>query len=64
MRACLTSRYTEPKNPKGTDSWNKRPLTITKSPTVMVPTFDSLLLSNIIKYYIKIYTLCYIHCKH
>lgn len=58
MRACLTSRYTEPKNPKGTDSWNKSPLTITKSPTVMVPTFDSF------KYYIKIYTLCYVYCKH
>ena len=34
---CLISRYTEPRKLRGTDSWNNRPFTITRSPTVMVP---------------------------
>lgn len=31
------SRYTEPRKFNGTDSWNNKPFTITKSPTVIVP---------------------------
>lgn len=37
IRACRTSLYTDPRNPRGTDSWNSKPFTITKSPTVIFP---------------------------
>mmetsp|Transcript_11562 Transcript_11562/g.28076 ORF Transcript_11562/g.28076 Transcript_11562/m.28076 type:complete len:214 (-) Transcript_11562:2406-3047(-) len=34
---CRVSRYTVPRKLSGTDSWNNRPFTITKSPTVSSP---------------------------
>ena len=34
---CLMSRYTDPRKFSGTESWNRRPFTITRSPTVIVP---------------------------
>ena len=42
IRACLISLYTEPRKPKGTESWKSNPLTITRLPTVMVPSIISL----------------------
>ena len=37
MRDCLISLYTVPRKLRGIESWNTRPLIITKSPTVSVP---------------------------
>ena len=37
ISACLFSRYTVPRKLSGSESWNKRPLTMTRSPTDMVP---------------------------
>ena len=37
IRACLISLQTEPRKPSGTDSWNRRPLTMTRPPTLMLP---------------------------
>jgi len=37
IKDCLISRYTEPRNPKGTESWKRRPLTITRFPTLILP---------------------------
>lgn len=34
---CRTSLYTDPRKFRGTDNWKSNPLTITRSPTVMVP---------------------------
>lgn len=34
---CLMSRYKDPRKFNGIDSWNTKPFTITKSPTVIVP---------------------------
>ena len=34
---CLISLYTVPKKLSGRESWNSRPLTNTRSPTVLVP---------------------------
>lgn len=42
IKACLISLYTDPKKPKGTESWKRRPLTMTRFPTVMVPSMISL----------------------
>mmetsp|Transcript_31978 Transcript_31978/g.79085 ORF Transcript_31978/g.79085 Transcript_31978/m.79085 type:complete len:205 (+) Transcript_31978:492-1106(+) len=37
IRDWRVSRYTVPRKLRGTDSWNSRPLTITRSPTVSSP---------------------------
>ena len=37
VRDCRKSRYTDPRKFSGTDNWNNSPFTITKSPTVIVP---------------------------
>ena len=42
IKACLISLYTDPRKPKGTESWKRRPLTMTRFPTVMVPSMISL----------------------
>ena len=36
-RLCFASRYTVPRKFRGSDSWNRRPLTMTMSPTVSAP---------------------------
>lgn len=38
IRACLVSLYTVPRKLRGRESWKSRPFTITRSPTVIVPT--------------------------
>lgn len=37
IRACRVSLYTVPRKLRGRESWKSRPLTITRSPTVIVP---------------------------
>lgn len=37
IRACRVSLYTVPRKLSGRESWKSRPLTITRSPTVIVP---------------------------
>lgn len=37
IRACRVSLYTVPRKLSGRESWKRRPLTITRSPTVIVP---------------------------
>lgn len=49
IKACLTSLYTEPKNPRGMDSWKSKPLTMTRSPTVKLPWAMSLAAKTMIK---------------
>lgn len=38
ISACLVSLYTVPRKLRGRESWKSRPFTITRSPTVIVPT--------------------------
>ena len=42
IKACLISLYTDPRKPRGTDNWKSNPFTITRLPTVIVPSNISL----------------------
>ncbi len=54
IRACRVSLYTVPRKLRGRESWKSRPFTITRSPTVIVPTRrqqNNLIQAHIIRYH-------------